>query len=252
MLNHRRRLNVSRLTFCLLLLMTKVTVAGEDGDALVLPQTGTTAESFVPSSYSIRDTKEADFNGDGLPDIVMVIEPIKKENEESLFSEDARPLIILFKQDDRTYRLSAIAQNVVLCSACGGVRGDPFAGLEIKKNTFYLLHEGGSNLRWDVRRQFRLHQNEWYLIGETNSSYYAMPPGTPQNMDNPPFRLKDSEYCSYIRIDYNFLTGDVKTTWGIANKDKEEDVAGSPYYTWEKTIRTNSRKPLVRMIDLRE
>lgn len=242
-------MDVTIQILCLLLALPAVTVAREGIDSLVVRKAGPTAESFVPPGYLIIDKKEADFNDDGLTDVVMVIEQTVQDNAKAL-NDHSRPLIVLLQQGDQTYRISALAQNVVPCSACGGGhRGDAFSGLEVKKNTFFVLSESGSNLRSDMKQQFRLHGNEWYLIGETSSSYYGMATRG-VNVADPPFDLKDSEYCSYVLNDHNFLTGEVETTWGIQNNTEEVESAG-PYYSWQRTIREKSARHLVRMVEVR-
>lgn len=197
-------------------LICLIALIGNEADAIDIPKTGRTVENFVPKGYSIREQKEADFNGDGRPDIVMVIEMSKKDDNQ-IFGDEPRPLIILFKQQDGTYLLSAKAEDFILCSGCGGVAGDPFMGIEIRKNTFSISHYGGSSTRWSNTHQFRFQDNDWYLIGKTKSII-----GATTDIGCPELGLKKSEACFLHETDTNLLTGNQVEKWEIRNMENEK------------------------------
>jgi hypothetical protein len=151
--------------------------------------------SLIPLGWGIliKDEPviaEGDLNNDGIKDVATIIEELKSETEWA----PQRALLIAFgtKNDNDTYTLSIIADNVILPSDAGGVWGDPFKSLSIDRGSVVVSDYGGSNWRWYSTCRFRFQENDWYLIGVTMGEYYT---GT-QTSEN-----GDEE-------DYNLLTGD--------------------------------------------
>lgn len=199
-------------------------------DKPLIPGKGSMVEDFVPKSYEILDKKEADFNGDGTSDMVMVI-GLKDKNQEG-----DRYLLVLFRQKDGTYQLSVKTEKAILCAECGGIAGEPFMGIEIKKNTFIIAHHGGSSIRWDYKHQFRFQDGDWYLIGQTVAAI-----GSGRPLDCPELKLKENEVCTYHGTDTNFLTGNEVESWRFApdtdiEKDKSKEIR-----------RKTPRKPLQKL-----
>jgi hypothetical protein len=58
-----------------------------------------------------------------------------------------RPLLLFVDGASGTYPLTARTDNAVYCVDCGGIMGDPFMGLAIKKGYFTVEHYGGSAQR---------------------------------------------------------------------------------------------------------
>ncbi|WP_334076643.1 hypothetical protein [Paenibacillus sanfengchensis] len=129
---------------------------------------------------------EGDLNKDGIMDVAAVIEGTSSED-----SAPPRSLLIAFGDEERGYRLSIIADKVLLKADEGGVWGDPFESLEINRGSVVISDYGGSNWRWYHKYRFRYQDNDWYLIGATTGSYFN---GTPME--------------SVEEDDYNLLTGD--------------------------------------------
>lgn len=120
--------------------------------------------SFIPAGCSILDSASGDFNKDGLKDYVLIL----KVDEEEEHADTTRPLLLLMGTGKDQYRLIGRNDSVVLCKSCGGVFGDPYAGIVIKNNFFSVEHYGGSNWRWtriitfryDIKtKQFLLHRD---------------------------------------------------------------------------------------------
>ena len=107
-------------------------------------------------------------NNDTLLDKVLVL----KCDEEEMIPDTNRLLLILFKSI-LGYELSANTPSAIMCKGCGGVFGDPFAGIEIRKNVLIISHYGGSSWRWSYTHKFRYQNNDWYLIGGTKSFYHC-------------------------------------------------------------------------------
>lgn len=120
---------------------------------------------FVPKGYVIVDTAKGDLNLDKFQDFLLVL---KKSNEgqDSVLNEEERPLLILLGHADKTFTLGGRNDNIVYCLSCGGIFGDPYAGIEITKGTFTIHHFGGSNDRWsnDITFKYSKFDKTWYLF----------------------------------------------------------------------------------------
>ena len=158
--------------------------------------------SFIPNDYdTIFDgVARGDLNKDGIDDIAMVLGPNWEKNEdwrERGADSNAAPrlLIILFGKDS-AYIQVARSEKAILCKDCGGIFGDPFAGIEINKNVLSINHYGGSNWRWGYTHKFRYQENVFFLIGQTSNSYWSV-----ENCE----KLNDFAGTKYE--DINFITG---------------------------------------------
>jgi len=214
--------------FFLLCMMAVLVFAEDKAQNVQFPNKGSKIEDFLPKAYEIFDKKEADFNGDGIVDAVVVI-GLKDKNQEG-----DRYLLVLFKQKDGTYHLSVKNEKAILCSECGGIAGEPFMGIEIKKNTFVVLHHGGSSTRWDYRHQFRFQDGNWYLIGQTVAEI-----GSGRPLDCPELKMKKDEICTYHGVDTNFLTSNEIERWLFSRENEDEKT--------KEISRKISKKPLQKL-----
>jgi hypothetical protein len=121
-------------------------------------------QNLIPGNYSLLDSASGNLNKDAYKDLVLIL----KSDGEEQHPDTTRPLLLLAGTADGGYRLLARNDGVVLCKGCGGVFGDPYAGIVIKNGYFSIEHYGGSNWRWtrvitfrfDVKSgQFRLHRD---------------------------------------------------------------------------------------------
>ncbi len=134
---------------------------------------------FVEQRTKPIALESADLNGDGLKDYILVLErenpSLKDEND---FPKNQRPLLILVRGADN--KLSAAKRNelIVMCSECGGMMGDPFAGVSVAKNTFTVSHYGGSAWRWSVDYKFNYSRIDrtWQLVRIEEESFHASDP----------------------------------------------------------------------------
>jgi hypothetical protein len=134
---------------------------------------------FVPEGYTVLDTTSGDLNLDEYPDMIMVL----KKNGEDTTSDviehpEKRPLLILIGQTNHTYKFAAQSDNAVYCIDCGGVMGDPFMEVVIKKGYFSIEHYGGSSWRWTRTITFKYSpaDNYWYLHKDGGDSFHAAEP----------------------------------------------------------------------------
>jgi hypothetical protein len=156
---------------------------------------------FIPNNYDTlyEGVARGDLNKDGIEDLAMVIYSKWEDDSDWIKkSEDNLPkrlLIILFGTNEGYIKIAESA-NAVLCKACGGVFGDPFAAISINKNVLQIDHYGGSNWRWEITHKFRYQTKEFFLIGKTTNSYLSV-----EQCD------KLHEMAGTKFEDVNFLTG---------------------------------------------
>ena len=156
--------------------------------------------SFIPKDYDtlLYGVAKGDLNKDGFEDVVLALyhkmetRPVDSVDIDSIPS---RILMILFRSKDG-YRKIDESSTALLCKYCGGVFGDPFAGIEIKKNVLNIYHYGGSNWKWSYTHKFRFQNGGFYLIGQISNSWWAVKPCD---------KLNDFAGLEYE--DINFITG---------------------------------------------
>ena len=157
-----------------------------------IPEKGISLSDFVPSGWSILKTASVKFNNDTLTDYVMVL----NHNNEDDMPNTNRILLIVYRTNEG-YSRSCVSYEAVMCKDCGGVFGDPFEGIEIKKNVLWVYHYGGSSWRWSYTHKFRYQNGDWLLIGKTVHHYH--------NVEN--CESVDEFVGDYK--DENLVTGDV-------------------------------------------
>jgi hypothetical protein len=132
-----------------------------------------------------------DLNGDGKKDFILVLD--KPRDPKTEFDETGdveRPTLILVR--DAANKLSVAARNdgVVLCRSCGGVFGDPFAGIQIDGTRFTISNYGGSNDRWayDYTFAYSRRDNTWQLVRAEETTFQALDPNrtTRKHVYTPP------------------------------------------------------------------
>lgn len=203
----------------------------------VIPSSGEAIEAFVPRGFHVYSRKDADFNGDGLVDAVLVLEG----DDEVLRYEQPRPLVVLFAEPGGGYRL-AVRSDEVVYTAPLGVHGDHFMGIELRGNTFIVRDESGGLVSGGgVSDQYQFRNGAWVRIGRREFSYSNDPPGLPCEGA----KLRAKELVNEIDRDTNLLTGNEIVKCGIVHSDNID-------LTRTVTIRRKvSIKPLVRLAEVR-
>lgn len=133
--------------------------------------------AFVEKGTKAIAVEKADLDGDRDDDFVLVLEKEKPEMVDD-FPVRQRPLLILRRSADGKLQLVKRNDLLVMCSQCGGVFGDPFASLEVGRNTFTVHHYGGSNWRWKVSYKFNYSRIDktWQLVRVESISYHTSDP----------------------------------------------------------------------------
>jgi len=165
-----------------------------------VPLAGRPAASFMPAGYEELDGGRAtgDLNRDGRPDLALVVGAKNEAQDTTEAGPPPRRLLVLLAVPGGGYRLAAASSQAVLCRGCGGVYGDPFAGIDIQKGVLTLDHYGGSNWRWNITGKFRWQQDGFYLIGRTHQQSWIVGDECPGPAG---FRAGDE------LLDENLLTG---------------------------------------------
>lgn len=133
-----------------------VVTDSKSSDYTQLPES---AKSFVLPNHEVLKFQKGDLNKDNIEDIVLVLE--KKGADDMA----ARPLLLLIQDAKDVYTLAARNDKVVACKGCGGMMGDPLAGIALKNGFFTIEESGGSRERWTryITFQYDTAQKTWVL-----------------------------------------------------------------------------------------
>lgn len=150
------------LMYFSLALPSKICIAQNLRDTIMLPKE---LSKFIPPGYGLLDTATGDLNSDNYKDWILVL---KTPGEDTAIdaTEYKRPLLILLGHANKMFTLTARNDNIVYCYQYGGMFGDGYNGLEIKKGLFIVHHFGGSNDRWsnDITFKYSKKDKTWYLF----------------------------------------------------------------------------------------
>jgi len=127
---------------------------------------------FILPETNVLKFASADLNNDNTSDYVLILQ---KNNDKS---DGSRTLFIIIR--DRENSLKVVKQNnrIVFCEGCGGVMGDPFQELDVKRGQFLVTHYGGSAWRWSNLYVFAYSKkdNTWQLVRAEEISFHASDP----------------------------------------------------------------------------
>jgi hypothetical protein len=114
-----------------------------------VPKLPAAVRRLLPAGYAVLAAEPGDLNRDALPDYLVVLHrPDEQKTSDVVAHPTKRPLLLFVGGVGGIYTLAARTDNAVYCVDCGGVMGDPFMGLAIKKGYFTVEHYGGSAQRW--------------------------------------------------------------------------------------------------------
>ena len=168
------------------------------------PQGPTTTElrigAFLPKGFRVVGEASADFNHDGLADLVVVL-----GNENDPADDATCSLLVLLARPAGGWTLSARAK--IDCSTDRGPHGSGFGEVTAHRDTF--LVRTFENLDGDDVR-FQLRGGRWFMIG-AKSSWFTT--GGPPGLSEDPLmcfvqKMEAGETCNEHEVDTNFLTGD--------------------------------------------
>lgn len=203
-------------------------------------------QSFlIPKNYSIVDTIKGDLNNDGIDELVVAYNT-EKENEDNF--ENVQRELVIYKKEKNEWAVWIKSNDALYGSRDGGMMGDPFEGIEIKKGLLFVSQNGGSSWKWGHTDKYRYQDGNFYLIGY--SSNYGKPCEywTDVNFNLSIGKMivkKEYESCEntdeqkiYKRENETFYSKGLKIT--IENRNKKEITIVSPKYKHEIYIATSS------------
>lgn len=140
-----------------------------------LPETGRRIEDFVPDGWEILDSVELDFNEDGVPDYVGVLQAgmIDKDGYQVYQLEYPRILFAIASEKNEGYRLDFQDVNVIRSRDEGGIYGDPYQPLTAEGTSFTTHTYGGSAWRWWEDYTYTYREGNWWLASSEEAYGYG-------------------------------------------------------------------------------
>ncbi len=138
-----------------------------------LPETGEKLSDFVPEGWELHDSAELDFNGDGIPDYVAVLQlSLVDMGDYHMYQEGPRILFAIMGEGAGGYRLDFQDSNLIRTRDEGGVFGDPYLPLTAEGNSFTTHTFGGSAWKWSEDFTYTYRDGTWYLtMSESTYGY---------------------------------------------------------------------------------
>jgi hypothetical protein len=165
-----------KLTFLFLLTSAVIvsTAFGQD-DTVKVPDE---VKPFVEKPLVPIALESGDLNGDGRKDFILVLSEVIKDDAEWEEGGGARSVLILVRGADNKLLVAGRNEEAAMCKNCGGVFGDPFAGVSIKGTSFTVSNYGGSNDRWayDYTFAYSRRDNNWQLVRVVETTFHALDP----------------------------------------------------------------------------
>jgi len=172
---HNRALIRSRLIPTLFFAFLLSTTALAQNDDIKVPDE---VKPFVQKGKIAIALEAGDLNADGRKDLILVTSEPVAENAPYEEGAGARSVLILLREAGGGLKLAARNNIIVYCRNCGGVFGDPFAGVEIRGTRFTINNYGGSNSRWSYSYTFDYSRRDgtWQLVRVVDESFHALDP----------------------------------------------------------------------------
>lgn len=134
---------------------------------------------YIPKGYTVLNVTSGDLNLDAYPDLAVILKKTGEEKTSDVNGHpEKRPLLLFTGMPGKQYRLAARSDNAVYCVSCGGIMGDPFNDLVIKKGYFTVEHYGGSAQRWTrfITFKYSAADKNWYLHKDGHEHFSALDP----------------------------------------------------------------------------
>lgn len=117
--------------------------------------------AHVPDGSKLIDSVTGDLNGDGRPDVLLVLDT--GNGGERLGEGGPRTVVLLVRDASGTLQTTKQNGRFVPCATCGGVSGDPYGYVRVDKNRFTVAVGGGSRERWSDDYTFTYVDGDWYV-----------------------------------------------------------------------------------------
>jgi hypothetical protein len=178
----------------------------------VPPSFAEAANEFVPAGYKIADQVQGDFNGDGRPDLALVLW-VDRE------SEKPRLLIVLLRQPDGRYTVSLRSDGAVPTPGCGIANPYCVPDLKYKQGALSISWRSGAGMSGSLEEyEFRLLNTDWYVTGAGATDW--SPEGC---LNDSALKLQKGERCTSHGTDTDLLTGKQTEYWSIGNNRNQKE-----------------------------
>ena len=183
-------------------------------------------ESSTVNINAILAETVGDLDNDGIKEKVIVI-----NTSDSTKSGTIREIQILKKENDNWIEWKK-SRNAILKSNEGGIRGEPFQGIEIENGFLFIRHSGGSNWMWFYDDKYQLKDDNFQLVVHT--SIYGKP-------------------CEYwAGFEFNVLSGRIEYKKEFEKCDEGDPVKykneNEIFYKKGVSINLNNRNEKVKII----
>ena len=139
-----------------------------------LPDTGGKLTDFVPEGWEVLDCVELDFNEDGIPDHVGVLEETMTEVEGDLVYQGYPRILFAIASDEKDgYHLDFQDINLIRTRDEGGIFGDPYQPLTVEGLSFTTNAYGGSAWRWSEKNTYTYREGTWFRTLSENTNGYG-------------------------------------------------------------------------------
>ena len=168
-------MNISKIGLLILILCFAAAFAEAQEEELKIPDE---VKPFVEKDMKPIALETADLNGDGTKDYILVTDKASVKPEDEYTDESERPMLILVRRADGKLMLAARNDLIARCKNCGGAYGDPFDGVEARRNGFTVSNTMGSRERSSESFQFNYSRRDktWQLVRAVQSDYDTFKP----------------------------------------------------------------------------
>ncbi|WNJ17059.1 hypothetical protein [Pontibacter sp. G13] len=150
----------------------------ESPDLQIPPQISSLVNAQMPDSLQVVNVTEGDLNRDQWTDFVVVFKPKPHGEEFDPWQEGTHLVWMITGRGADTYEIAAQSEHVALCTHCGGMMGDPFQDVAIKRGYVSFEHYGGSSWRWTriITFKWDADTQDWWLHKDGGDYYHSGDP----------------------------------------------------------------------------
>ena len=119
------------------------------------------AQADNNSAPQVIATTQGDLDGDGIAEYVEV----RNTNTQASDGMGLKRELWVYKTQQGKKTLWQRSNTAIYPSQGGGMMGDPFGEISIKKGSLFVSHSGGSSWKWGHSDQYRYQNGQFELIG---------------------------------------------------------------------------------------
>ena len=181
----------------------------------------------IPDNYSIVDSTLGDLDKDSIKELVVAYNT-EPENEIDGVTRE----LIIYKYKNNIWTEWKKSSQALYGSRDGGMMGDPFGEIEIKKGILLISQNGGSSWKWGFTDKYRFQDGEFYLIGYSSVA---------------------GKLCEYWKnVDFNLSTGKmiIKKEYEQCETEEQEIYKKENEILFEKGLKITMQNRQKRKIKI--